>query len=150
MTIDPAARRAMNDAGKAGERRARVLIVDDHPTNVDILVDLLKPSYELSTATSGEMAIEVARAIRPDLVLLDNMMPGMDGYATCRLMREMPETGRAKILMVSARARTVRAYRGLCSRGGRLHRETVRPRRAAGEDSRLPEAQVGGRNRIPP
>jgi two-component system, sensor histidine kinase and response regulator len=96
----------------ADDRRARILVVDDHPTNIDILVDLLRHSYEFATASGGAEAIEVARTFRPDLVLLDNMMPGMDGYATCRVMRELPETRRAKILMVSAKARVPERVEG--------------------------------------
>ncbi len=94
------------------EPRARILIVDDRTTNVDILVDLLQAKYELATAYSGEQALELAPAFRPDLILLDNMMPGMNGYETCRRLRAMPEGNCAKVLMVSALAQPAERVEG--------------------------------------
>lgn len=66
--------------------RNRILIVDDNPTNIDILEEMLEASYQVATSTSGEEALEVAEDFKPDLVLLDVMMPGIDGYETCLLV----------------------------------------------------------------
>ncbi|MDH3598060.1 MAG: hybrid sensor histidine kinase/response regulator [Candidatus Tectomicrobia bacterium] len=82
----------------------RILIVDDHPGNVEILEDILADDYPLATASSGEDALILARTFRPALILLDIMMPGMDGYDTCRRLREMPTLRHTKIVMVSAKA----------------------------------------------
>lgn len=82
----------------------RILIVDDHPTNVILLEDILGDEYQLATATSGEQALTIAADFRPDLVLMDIMMPGLDGYETCRRMRAHPTVGHAKIILVSAKA----------------------------------------------
>lgn len=80
----------------------RVLIVDDAKANLDILVEGLKADHKLSLALNGEMALQVAARTPPDLVLLDIMMPGMDGYETCRRMREMPETADVPIMFLSS------------------------------------------------
>ena len=64
----------------------RILVVDDHPRNVAILQEILSP-YRLATAASGEEALRIAPKFAPDLVLLDIMMPGIDGYETCRRIR---------------------------------------------------------------
>ena len=86
------------------EPATKILIVDDDPLNLEILEELLGDDYDLVTAETGEEALEQAREYRPDVVLLDIMMPGIDGYETCRRMRKMPALENAKILLVSAKA----------------------------------------------
>ena len=80
----------------------RVLLVDDAKANLDILVEGLKSDHKLSLALNGEMALQVAARTPPDLVLLDIMMPGMDGYEVCRRMRQMPETAEVPIMFLSS------------------------------------------------
>jgi sigma-B regulation protein RsbU (phosphoserine phosphatase) len=80
----------------------RVLLVDDTKTNLDILVEGLKADHKLSLAMNGEMALQIAARTPPDLVLLDIMMPGMDGYEVCRRLREMPETADVPIMFLSS------------------------------------------------
>jgi sigma-B regulation protein RsbU (phosphoserine phosphatase) len=80
----------------------RVLIVDDAKANLDILVEGLKGEHKLSLAMNGEMALQIATRTPPDLVLLDIMMPGMDGYEVCRRMRQMPETADVPIMFLSS------------------------------------------------
>lgn len=80
----------------------RVLIVDDAKTNLDILVEGLKADHKLSLARDGESALQVAARTPPDLVLLDIVMPGMDGYEVCRRMREMAETAEVPIMFLSS------------------------------------------------
>jgi sigma-B regulation protein RsbU (phosphoserine phosphatase) len=80
----------------------RVLIVDDAKTNLDILVEGLKSDHKLSLALNGETALQVAARTPPDLVLLDIVMPGMDGYEVCRRMRQMPETAEVPIMFLSS------------------------------------------------
>ena len=76
--------------------RAVILIVDDEVTNIEIMNAVLEDTYEICFATSGEQAIEVARTVLPDLILLDVMMPGIDGYGVCerikseRLLADVP------------------------------------------------------------
>src|SRR5262245_60466757 len=64
--------------------RSRVLIVDDAKVNVDILVESLRHDYKLAVALSGESALQSIEKNPPDLVLLDILMPGIDGYEVCR------------------------------------------------------------------
>ncbi len=80
----------------------RVLLVDDAKANLDILVEGLKSDHKLSLALNGEMALQVAARMPPDLILLDIVMPGMDGYEVCRRMRQMPETAEVPIMFLSS------------------------------------------------
>ncbi len=80
----------------------RVLIVDDAKPNLDILVEGLKADHKLSLAMTGETALQIAARTPLDLVLLDIMMPGMDGYEVCRRLREMPETAEVPIMFLSS------------------------------------------------
>jgi sigma-B regulation protein RsbU (phosphoserine phosphatase) len=80
----------------------RVLLVDDAKANLDILVEGLKGDHKLSLALNGETALQIAARTPPDLVLLDIMMPGMDGYEVCRRMRQMPETAEVPIMFLSS------------------------------------------------
>lgn len=82
----------------------RILIVDDNPINIDILEEMFEDEYQLAIASSGEEALNVAEHFNPDLVLLDVMMPGIDGYETCLKFRSHPTLQYTKIIMVSAKA----------------------------------------------
>ena len=84
--------------------REKILIVDDVPLNVMVLERALRKDYEIATASSGEEALEMLEPFSPDVVLLDVMMPGLDGYETCRHMRANSGQAELKIIMVSARA----------------------------------------------
>jgi DNA-binding response OmpR family regulator len=82
---------------------ARILVVDDQPLNVKLLADTLRiKGYEIVTASSGREALERIERDAPDLVLLDVMMPGMDGYAVCRAIRAEPRTQILPVIMVTA------------------------------------------------
>ena len=82
---------------------AKILVVDDTPQNVKLLADLLTvKGYAVVTAASGPEALERVVAERPDLVLLDVVMPGMSGYEVCRKIRENPATGILPVVMVTA------------------------------------------------
>lgn len=83
--------------------RGKILGVDDHPTNLAILEELFE-GYELKLAESGAQAMQAGETFSPDIVLLDIMMPGLDGYEVCRQMRRHPKLAKAKIIMVSAKA----------------------------------------------
>ena len=82
---------------------ARILLVDDHETNLATLEAILAPEgYELHAVSDGEAACAAAVRLAPDLILLDVMMPGMDGYAVCRKIRETPSVTSVPIMMVTA------------------------------------------------
>ena len=72
----------------------RVLVVDDTPANLAVLKETLTPEgYKLAFANCGEKALEIASQINPDLILLDVMMPGIDGYETCKQLRASLKIG---------------------------------------------------------
>jgi serine phosphatase RsbU (regulator of sigma subunit) len=83
--------------------KSRILVVDDTPANIKILADLLRKDYLLSVATSGADALEIAGSEdRPDLVLLDIMMPEMDGYEVCRRLKADSKTQDVPVIFVTA------------------------------------------------
>jgi len=82
---------------------AKILVVDDTPKNVKLLADLLTvKGYAVVTAASGAEALKKVEAEKPDLVLLDVVMPEMSGYEVCRKIRDNPATGILPIVMVTA------------------------------------------------
>ncbi|MBT3342204.1 MAG: response regulator [Gemmatimonadetes bacterium] len=83
---------------------ARILAVDDIPENLDVLLHTLEESgYEVFVATDGEQALKIAAEERPDAILLDVMMPGIDGYETCRRLKAQPAFAEVPILFLTAR-----------------------------------------------
>jgi len=81
----------------------KILIVDDTAPNIDVLRKTLEPEqYEIAIALSGEAALKVAPKFLPDLVLLDIRMSGIDGYETCRQLKENPSTQQAPVIFISA------------------------------------------------
>lgn len=82
--------------------RNRVMLVDDDDLNMMILQEILKNEYELLTVDNGKDALEKALDFRPDVILLDVMMPGIDGYETCRRLRADDRLKFTKIILVSA------------------------------------------------
>ena len=90
--------------GYAGERRS-ILVVDDVAANRSALVDFLAPlGFELYQADNGEAGLQRAQALRPDLVLMDNVMPVMDGLEATRRMRELPALREVPVIAISASA----------------------------------------------
>jgi DNA-binding response OmpR family regulator len=83
--------------------KKKILAVDDNPNNNAIVEELFGDRYDLRTATTGEEALQIARDFQPDLILLDIMMPGMDGYEVCRRLRRYPALSETKIIMVTAK-----------------------------------------------
>ncbi|GJL78899.1 MAG: hypothetical protein NPINA01_18880 [Nitrospinaceae bacterium] len=91
----------------------KVLIVDDTPANIDVLRKTLEPEgYELSVATSGESALKIASHFKPDLILLDIMMPGIDGYETCRRLKRDAGNKDIVVIFISAKNETKDVVKG--------------------------------------
>ncbi|CDI02850.1 PAS modulated sigma54 specific transcriptional regulator, Fis family [Candidatus Competibacter denitrificans Run_A_D11] len=91
-----------------------VLMVDDTPANLGVLYEVLSAAgYSVLVAEDGESALERAAYAQPDLILLDVMMPGIDGFETCRRLKEQPETQAIPIIFMSALSDTVDKIRGL-------------------------------------
>lgn len=80
-----------------------ILVVDDVPANIDVLSEILRPTYQVKVVTNGVMALKIAMGVEPpDLILLDIMMPGMDGYEVCRQLKANPKTCNIPVIFVSA------------------------------------------------
>jgi len=93
---------------------AKILVVDDVPQNVKLLADLLTvKGYRAVTAASGAEALKLVQSERPDLVLLDIMMPGMSGYEVCRTLRADPATEVLPIVMVTSLDPTEERVKGI-------------------------------------
>lgn len=91
-----------------------ILIVDDAPNIVMPIEFLLeKNGFEVVTASSGEEALEKVLSKRPDLILLDIMLPGMDGYDICEIIRLKPEYNDIKVVFMTAKGRDVDVTKGL-------------------------------------
>ena len=80
----------------------KILIVDDEPTNIQILNGILKNDHEIIFATNGQQACDMAKNVHPDLVLLDVMMPEMDGWTVCKKLKDSPDTEQIPIIFVTA------------------------------------------------
>ncbi|MBX9936801.1 MAG: two-component system response regulator [Burkholderiaceae bacterium] len=86
----------------APDHRPRLLLVDDEPTNLQVLRHLLQTDYRLLFATDGTRALEIARQQHPDLILLDVMMPQLDGHGVCRALKQDPCTATIPIIFITA------------------------------------------------
>lgn len=93
---------------------ARILVVDDNPLNVKLLTaKLTHDYYVVSAASSGMETLAKAQDERPDLILLDVMMPDMDGFATCKALRANPATAHIPVIMITALSDAADRLRGL-------------------------------------
>ncbi len=101
----------MTDIAKS--ERARVLVVDDQPANIQLLHQILKAEFEVSMATDGESALALCRRRAPDIVLLDVMMPGLDGFEVCARLRSEPTTRDVPVIFVTAKDGVEDETRGL-------------------------------------
>lgn len=90
-----------------------ILVVDDTETNIDVLVELFSGQYEVSVAMDGESAIETASEDQPDIILLDIMMPGMDGYEVCRRLKNDVLTRDIPVIFVTAKTAVEDETKGL-------------------------------------
>ncbi len=96
------------------ETPATILVVDDSPENLQVISAVLKEHYKVKVAINGERALALATAADPpDLILLDVMMPGMDGYEVCSRLKAQPATARIPVLFVSSRDEEEDEARGL-------------------------------------
>ena len=87
------------------EQTKTILIVDDSPENISVLGEILKPHYRRQIATNGERALQlIEKGPNPDLILLDIMMPGIDGYETCRRLKSNKRTKNIPVIFVTAKS----------------------------------------------
>uniref|UniRef100_I2PZA1 histidine kinase n=1 Tax=Desulfovibrio sp. U5L TaxID=596152 RepID=I2PZA1_9BACT len=83
--------------------RPSVLLVDDVPANIRVLAEYLRDGHDIHVATRGEDALELAARLLPDIILLDVVMPGLDGYEVCRRLKAGPATRAIPVIFVTAR-----------------------------------------------
>ncbi len=98
---------------EGGSGKQKILVVDDTPANLMILGEDLQESYEVFVATDGEAALKKVTANPPDLVLLDIVMPGLDGYEVCRRMKEDPVSTGIPVIFITAKNTVEDEARGL-------------------------------------
>ena len=88
-------------------RQGRILVVDDTKANLDVLCELLEgEGYSVSLAPNGEIALRIASRTVPDLILLDVMMPGINGFEVCRQLKERPLTAHVPVIFITAEDNT--------------------------------------------
>ncbi len=103
----------MNDEKVQNPNKPFVLIVDDIPTNIKLLGNVLKKAgYEISFATSGKQAFSIIDNIKPDIILLDIMMPEIDGYKVCEKLKSKPETKDIPIIFLTAKTESEDIFKG--------------------------------------
>jgi putative two-component system response regulator len=90
-----------------------ILIVDDNPTNIDLLLATLKDTYRFGVCKQGKSALEYVEKIKPNLILLDVMMPGMDGFEVCTVLKRNPETAMIPVIFITAMQDTASKTKGL-------------------------------------
>ncbi|MCB0415018.1 MAG: response regulator [Bdellovibrionales bacterium] len=99
-------------------KNAKILIVDDNKINIDVLISALEPEGPfLSVAHSGEQAIELAQKIIPDIILLDVMMPGIDGFETCKRIKAIQTLEKVPVIFITAKNESDDIVKGFESGG---------------------------------
>lgn len=101
------------EQGIAAELKPTILVVDDTPDNLALMMDLLKDAYKVKLANNGERALKLAGSESPDLILLDIMMPGMDGYEVCRQLKAQLQTRDIPVIFLTAKTEIEDEKRGL-------------------------------------
>jgi len=90
----------------------KILIVDDSVNNIELLSDILGDDYEILFATNGKKALQMVPELLPDLILLDIVMPEMDGYETIKILKTQLNTAHIPIIFISAKSETTDAIKG--------------------------------------
>ena len=121
-----------------------VLLVDDTPENLSLMSELLADSYRIKVANHGAKGLRIAAESLPDLILLDIMMPEVDGYEVCRRHKEAPATRDIPVIFLTARSDTDDERMGLALGRGGLHHQTHQPAHPAGPRQHAPGAQGHG------
>lgn len=105
MTRKNSRRQTVGESAVMGEEpnKPSILVVDDTEANLDLLVDLLGERYEVAAALDGPSALEAVAESPPDIVLLDIMMPGMDGYEVCRRLKADPASKDIPVIFITAK-----------------------------------------------
>ncbi len=95
------------------DKKGTILIVDDDPININLLSEILEDKHEILFATNGRDALRIARDENPDLILLDIIMPEMDGYEVCRRLKAYPEVSGIPVIFVTGLSNVADETQGL-------------------------------------
>ncbi len=90
------------DKPKTGPDKRKILVVDDEPNVRRLLCTLLKKKFNIVEAEDGAQAVKIAVIEKPDLILMDIMMPKMDGYTSCYVLKKKPATSSIPVIMLTA------------------------------------------------
>ncbi|RRJ20357.1 response regulator [Rheinheimera mesophila] len=91
----------MSGTPTSGKDKLKILVVDDQPVNIQIIHQMLNADYQIFMAISGAQAISLCQSNPPDLILMDVVMPELDGLATCRLLKQQPELAQIPVIFVT-------------------------------------------------
>jgi len=106
----------------------KILIIDDSPEDIEVVIENLKNDYAVLVGTDGQKGLDLAaNEPRPDVILLDVMMPQMDGYETCRRLKENPETQDIDVIFVSGKDTTEEKLAGYDAGGSDYLIKPVQP-----------------------
>ncbi len=97
----------------AEQKRSNILVVDDAEVNIEILIEFLGGEYDVVTATDGPQALDITATAPPDIILLDVVMPGMDGFEVCRRLKSDEKTADIPIIFITALEEVAAETRGL-------------------------------------
>ncbi len=95
------------------ETPARLLVVDDEPVNIELLADIFEQDYDVLFAMNGQQALKLAATSAPDVILLDVMLPGMDGFEVCSLLKADPLTRDIPVIFITGMGDTAAETKGL-------------------------------------
>jgi len=101
------------DSHNMSEKKKVILVVEDSPENIDIIIGILSPYYEIRVAIDGVKALKILETLQPDLILLDIMMPGMDGFEVCRRIKGNAVTKETPIIYLTAKSDIEAETKGL-------------------------------------
>jgi putative two-component system response regulator len=90
-----------------------ILVVDDTPSNIDVVKSILSETYLVQAAVNGKIALKIAEKKKPDLILLDIMMPDMDGYEVCKALKANPDTAGIPVIFVTGKDQKSEENEGL-------------------------------------
>src|SRR5512142_3107440 len=113
MTSEPPVKSTNQGTREMENAQPIVLIVDDSPESIDVLRGGLGTDYRVCVAINGARALDVAPTVKPDVILLDVMMPGMDGYETCRRLKAIPTVREMPVIFVTTLGETDNQLQGL-------------------------------------
>jgi DNA-binding response OmpR family regulator len=109
-------------------KRKKILVVEDHPDLLELLrLEFKEKGFAIATATNGVEAIRKARSLLPDLILLDVMLPELDGFAVCEILRKDPATAATPILMLSGLPGQLSRCAGIESGATEFLRKPIKP-----------------------